>query len=77
MFLGFAINLDKARKSVHLVEKVVVEISLVKHGKVCLVSLSEVQVDNTVKGEVNNPTQIFAVNDLFISRIRNLEIIVI
>ena len=63
--------------SVHLVEKVVIEVSLVKHSKVGFISFSEVQVDNTVKGEVNNPTQIFAVNDLFISRIRNLKIIII
>ena len=62
--------------SVHLVKKVVVEVSLIEHCKVLFVGLSEVQINNTVKREVNNPTQISGVYDLFIPCLRHLKIFV-
>ena len=56
-----------AGQLVHLVKKIVVEVSLIEHRKVGFVSFSQVQIDNTVQGEVNNPAQILEVNDLFVS----------
>ena len=73
------VNLQKRFKyiywcliKVHLVKKVVVEVSLIEYSKVLFVGLSEVQIDNTVKREVKNPTQTSGVYDLFIPCLRHL-----
>ena len=58
----------------HLVKEIIVEVPLVEHGKVLQISLPEVNIDHTVKREVQHPAKLSQVFDLLIPRLGNLHI---